>query len=49
MTQAELRKKASLSSDARLSRIINGHEKATAAEIERICAVLERGPTELGF
>jgi transcriptional regulator with XRE-family HTH domain len=49
MAQAELVKKCSLSSDARLSRIICGYSQPTEEEIEKICAVLGFSRSELGF
>jgi transcriptional regulator with XRE-family HTH domain len=49
ITQCELIKSAGLSSEARLSRIINRHVEPTVQELAKISAVLNKTPDELGF
>lgn len=48
-TQAEVVRLAGLSSESRLSRIINGYETPREAEVEAICGVLNHTPDDLGF
>ncbi len=49
LKQTDLKSQAGFRSEARLSRIINGRDIPTAAEVEAICRVLKKLPAELGF
>ncbi len=49
MTQAELVRLAGISSEARMSRIINGYEVPRSEEVKSICSILQRTPDQLGL
>lgn len=49
LSQALLVQQASLGSEARLSRIINGFVEPSRDEVQRICTLLEVTPSEVGF
>ena len=49
LTQCELVHLAGLTSESRLSRIINKFTDPTELEIKRICEVLGKGPAALGL
>ncbi len=49
MTQIEVTKGIEGLSEARLSRILNGHSEATNDEIRDLANLLECEPLELGF
>lgn len=49
ISQCEFARKAGLSSEARLSRIINRLVEPTNNEIRDICRTLDKSPTSLGL
>lgn len=49
LTQAKLVRMAGISSESRLSRIINGYERAKPEEIQSICKVLHLSADALGL